>query len=117
MDLELVSAFSVVEEHAGDPALASCYVDAIVFEATGMEASGPPTDDEYRFEGTHRNRGIAKYEKAKQNFNVADPTAWLFAKEYAVITSGDALDFAYLLLSCLSRFSFMHMEDGQPGIG
>jgi hypothetical protein len=96
LDLELVSAFSVVEGHTGDPAIASCYIDAIVFEATGMESSRPPTDDEYRFEGTYRNRGIAKYRRAKQDFNVADPVAWLFAKEYAVIASGDALDFAYI---------------------
>lgn len=95
LDLELVSAFSVVKEYTGEPALASCYVDAVVLEATGAEPSGAPTESEYRDTGTYRYRGIAKYTGSKEYFKMADPAAWLFGTEYAAI-SGNAKDPAYI---------------------
>ena len=96
LDLELASAFEAVLDYTGDASLASCYIDALLFAATGREAGGVPTDIEYRTGGTEKYRGVAKYVGAKRHFRLSDPVAWLFGKEYSAIVSGSALDFAYI---------------------
>ena len=97
LDLELVSSFDEVVKYTKEFALASCYVDAVLFQATGKEASGYPTDMQYRVEGTHTCRGIPKYRKAKEQFNVPDPMAWLFGKEFGAIVFENAIDFSHIV--------------------
>jgi hypothetical protein len=97
-DLELGRAFDVVAQYTKDAGLASCFIDALVFEATRKESSVAPTETQYVAEGTQACRGIAKYSKAKHHFKrIPDATAWLFGKEYSAIMSGSAMDFAYIL--------------------
>ena len=97
LDLELVRGFDEVVEYTNDSKLSSCYVDAVVYQATGKESSVEPTERQYRVEGTHMCRGIAKYSRAKQYFKISDAIAWLFGKEYSAILSGSPTDIAYIL--------------------
>jgi hypothetical protein len=90
LDLELVGGFDSVATFTKDMELASLYIDAIVFAATGKTAGGIPDEWEYRDTGTENYRGIAKYSLAEQYYNVADPEAWLFGKEYSRIAIGSA---------------------------
>jgi hypothetical protein len=96
LDLELVGALDRVAKFTNDYDLASIYVDAIVFEATNKGPSGIPADLEFKATGTEQHRGIAKYSVAEKYFNVGDPCAWLFGKEYSKIMTGSALDIAYV---------------------
>lgn len=96
LDLELLSIFNKTLEYAQDKALASIYVDAIIFEATGKEPGGVPSREEFEFGGTEKYRGIAKYGAAPNYFKVSSPYAWLFGKEYSRIKTGSAMDFAYV---------------------
>ncbi len=96
LDLELVSAFDEVVEYTNDFELASYYIDAILFQATGKEPSDIPTEKQYMSEGTQLCRGIAKYKNAKAYFNVPDRDGWLFGKEYSAILTGRAQDIAYI---------------------
>ena len=96
LDLELVGGFEKISGFTSDFELASIYVDAIVFQATDKNPSGVPSEVEFRISGTENYRGITKYSLASKFFNVADPVAWLFGKEYSKIKSGDANNFAYV---------------------
>jgi hypothetical protein len=96
LDLEMAYAFQSVREHTGDSALSSCYIDAVIFQATGNEASDYPSEMQYRVEGTQACRGIGKYQRAKNHFSVADHDGWLFGKEYSAIATGSALDVALI---------------------
>jgi hypothetical protein len=95
-ELELVGGFDEVAVYSGDVALASFYVDALLFQATGLRPSPEPVAAHYLGEGTHTCRGIAKYRKAKDYFKVADPSGWLFGEEYSAIVSGNAKDIAHI---------------------
>jgi len=90
LDLELVGGFDSVATFAKDMELASLYLDAIVFSATGINVSGIPDEWEYRDTGTEKYHGIAKYSLAKKYFSVGDPDGWLFGKEYSRIVTGNA---------------------------
>jgi hypothetical protein len=94
-DLELVGGLDEVVAYTGDIGLASCYIDAVLFQATGKEPT-EPTEAQYLCEGTHTCRGLAKYSNAKDYFKVSDPAGWLFGKEYAAILSGSAKDIAVI---------------------
>jgi hypothetical protein len=96
LDLELLGGFDKVLLFTGDKALASTYIDAIVFMATNKNPSELPTELEFRSLGTEHYRGIAKYAMAGTYFNVSNPVAWLFGKEYSKIKTGNANDFAYV---------------------
>src|SRR5271167_4344312 len=96
LDLELFGGFDAAVEYTGDGGLASCYIDAVLFEATGKEASVEPTEAQYRDEGTHMCRGIAKYVKAEDYCKMPDPVGWLFGKEYSAILADSAKNFAYV---------------------
>jgi hypothetical protein len=82
LDLELVGAFERVLRFAGDPRLASLFVDAIVFEAT-KQSPRVPTQAQIIAGWTHQHRGIAKYALAQSVSRVPDPGLWLFGSEYA----------------------------------
>lgn len=97
LDLELTQAFGQVQTYCGQPELASCYVDAVLAEATGQEAGPEPTEAQYLGEGTCFCRGIAKYAIAKKSSHgVRDREGWLFGKEYSQIVTGDPNDIAYV---------------------
>jgi hypothetical protein len=97
-DLELVGGFDRIMEFAGSREIASAFADALVFEAFKENPSAVPTEEDYRFFGTERFRGIAKYALAPRYFP-GDAVAYLFGKEYAKVVSGNALDFAYIASS------------------
>lgn len=96
LDLLLLGGFDKVFEFARDKALASAYIDAIVFNVTNSNPSEIPDDLEFEIGGTERYRGIAKYALAKDHYKLAFPEAWLFGKEYSMLKSGNANDFAYV---------------------
>lgn len=96
LDLELFGGFDKVLEFTQDKALASAYIDAIVFSTTSGDPGAIPTDIEFQEGGTEDYRGIAKYEMAKEHFKLAAPEIWLFGKEYSSIETGNAKDFAYV---------------------
>jgi hypothetical protein len=84
-----------VAEYSGDHRLASLFVDALLYDATGCEA-GTPTESEVLNEGTHKVRGISKYAIGRQQLKVPDVEGWMFGKEFAAL-SGHAMDVAYVL--------------------
>ena len=96
IDIELLGGFDEVLKFTGDAGLASCYIDAVLFEATGKEPGAEPTEAQYRDEGTQVYRGVAKYARVKDHFRVPDPVGWLFGKECSAILSGSAKDVAYI---------------------
>lgn len=90
LDLELAGAFERVLTFVGNRNLASLFIDAVVFEATGKRPSNPSGVDMIACL-THQHRGLAKYAIAKRYFSVPDPGAWLFGTEYASV-KGNARD-------------------------
>jgi hypothetical protein len=97
LDLELVGGLDKVVEFAGDKALASAYVDAIIFDLTDKNPSAVPSELEFQEGGTERYRGIAKYAMAADYFRVPSPGAWLFGREYSGIKTGNAKDLAQIV--------------------
>jgi hypothetical protein len=94
-DLELVGVFEKAMTFTGDKNLASLFVDAMIFNATGKSPSVPAGAD-MSAGLTHQHRGLAKYALAKKYYSVPDPGAWLFGAEYAR-AKGNALDPAYVV--------------------
>jgi hypothetical protein len=82
LDLELAGAFERVLNFTGDRRLASLFIDAIVYRATGKSPSTPAGVDLVS-NLTHQHRGIGKYAIARKYLSVPDPGAWLFGTEYA----------------------------------
>jgi len=82
-DLELVGAFEKAMVFTGDQNLASLFVDAMVFKATGKPPS-VPSHDEIISGLTRDHRGVAKYALARKHSSLTnlDSGAWLFTKEY-----------------------------------
>jgi hypothetical protein len=68
---------------------------AIGFQS-GETPGGIPTEDECKFLGTHKSRGIGKCAHAHRFYSTPNPQAWLFGKEYAAVVSGEPCDFAYV---------------------
>ena len=95
-DLQLVSCFSELLAYYRDAALASVFVDAVLYQATGAEP-GTATEPEILDEGTHRVRGISKYALAKKLITIPDAVAWLLGKEYSALKNGTAKDLAYIV--------------------
>jgi hypothetical protein len=97
LDLMLVPCFGEIAGYCGENELASAFVDALLYQATGHEP-GLPTESEVRDEGTHRTHGIAKYQIARRYISsVADLEGWIFGKEYAAIVENDAKDLARIM--------------------
>jgi hypothetical protein len=96
-DLELVGAFERASIFAGDKNLASLFVDAVVFKATGKSPSAP-SHEEINCQKTIEHRGIAKYALAKKHSTTSlpDPGAWLFITEY-MQARGDVMNPAYFV--------------------
>jgi hypothetical protein len=95
LDLELAAVFEKAMTFTGDINLASLFVDALIFKATGKSPSEPAGVD--MIAGlTHQHRGLTKYAFAKKYFSVSDPGAWLFGQEYA-IAKGVGLDPFYVV--------------------
>jgi hypothetical protein len=89
-DLKLVGAFDRAVDFTKDYNLASLFVDAMVFKATGKSPSEPTPSD--MVAGlTHKFRGVRKYVIARKYFPVNDPGALLFGQEYAS-AKGDGLN-------------------------
>jgi hypothetical protein len=96
-DLQLTVFFTEVKLHLGDNDIASVLVDALLYQATGLEA-GSPTEEELLFAGTHNTRGIHKYQLAhKSKPHIGDIEAWTFGKEFSAIVSGSPMDIAYIV--------------------
>ena len=82
-DLMLVGAFDqVMAFSGGDINIASLFVDAIVFEATGKCPSQPTAADMANGQAM-KHRGIQKYALASKFFSSPVPFALFFGKEYA----------------------------------
>ena len=95
-DLELCTYFETVLSYCSDKQLASLFVDSLLFQTTGYEASSP-TESEIWDKVTHNARGIQKYLLARQQFkNIGDIQAWVFGKEVAAI-HGNPKDIAIIL--------------------
>jgi len=90
LDLMLVSRFHVVRE-CTESELASLYIDAVLYQATGSEAE-VPTEYQVRDEGTHKVRGVAKYAVRTQYSTVDNGDSWMFGKEVSAILTGSAKD-------------------------
>jgi hypothetical protein len=96
-DLMLVPCFEEIAGYCGDNELASVFVDALLYQATGREP-GLPTEAQVLDEGTHHAHGIAKYKIARHYItSISDLAGWIFGKEYAVIVEGDAKDLARIM--------------------
>src|SRR5712692_8328010 len=96
LDLMLVSCFHVVRE-CTESGLASLYIDAVLYQATGSEAE-VPTEYQVRDEGTHKVRGVAKYAVRTQYSTVDNGDSWMFGKEVSAILTGSAKDIAYITM-------------------
>jgi len=93
IDLMLVPCFDELTKYCGDNELASLFVDVIVFEATGSEAS-EPTESEVLYQGTHETRGLSKYVLGRRLLAGSEVEARMFGKEYSALLTGRPLDFA-----------------------
>lgn len=96
LDLELFGGFKSALEFTEDKTLASAYMDAIIFEATGKDPSKIPSEMEFQTGGTEKYRGIAKYAMAGTYIKASSPQAWLFGKEYSYMKTGNSMDFAHV---------------------
>jgi hypothetical protein len=92
LDFELTGAFHRALAFCKDPALASLFVDALLFEATGQEPTAPE-DLDVMSSLTHLYRGLGKYVIAKTSLRVSpsEVPLWVFGMEYAAAT-GSPLD-------------------------
>ncbi len=92
LDFQLTGVFHRALAFCKDPALASLFVDALLFEATGQEPSAPE-DLDVMSSLTHLYRGLGKYVIAKTTLRVppSEVPFWVFGMEYAAAT-GSPLD-------------------------
>jgi hypothetical protein len=96
-DLELTVFFSEMTKHLGNSDIASVVVDALLYQATGLEA-GSPNEEELLFAGTQNTRGIHKFQVARKSMpHIGDSEAWTFGKEFSAIFSGSAMDIAHVV--------------------
>jgi len=84
LDLELTGAFQRALAFCKDAALASLFVDALLFEATGHQPT-VPEDLDVMASLTHLYRGVGKYVIAKSTFSLppSELPLWVFGAEYA----------------------------------
>jgi len=97
LDFMLVPCFHVVRE-CTESELASVYIDAVLYQATGSETE-VPTEYQVRDEGTHKVRGVAKYAVRTQYSTVDYGDSWMFGKEVSTILTGSAKDTAYITMN------------------
>lgn len=95
IDLMLVPCFDELAKYCGDNELASLFVDAIVFEATGCEARAP-AEAEVLDEGTQSVRGLSKYALGRRLLRLPDVEGWMFGKEYSALLTGSTKNLAYI---------------------
>jgi hypothetical protein len=84
LDLELTGAFQRALAFCKDAALASLFVDALLFEATGNQST-VPEDLDVMASLTHLYRGVGKYVIAKSTLALppSELPLWVFGTEYA----------------------------------
>lgn len=84
LDLELTGAFHRTLAFCRDAALASLFVDALLFEAVGCQPT-VPEDVDVMASLTHLYRGIGKYVIAKSTLALSpsELPLWVFGMEYA----------------------------------
>jgi len=81
-DLFLLMYFDEVSEYCGNKEISSLLVDALLYEATGSEASAS-NEFEVMFEGTQDSRGIHKFAVAQEKLaHIKDVGAWLFGRNW-----------------------------------
>jgi hypothetical protein len=104
-DLQMTVFFTELKKHLGENDVASVLVDALLYQATGLEA-GSTTEEELLSSGTQNTRGIHKFQLARKSQpHIGDIEAWTFGKEYSAIISGNPLDLAYIVSA--SAFSLV----------
>jgi hypothetical protein len=104
-DLHLTSFFAAFMEHLGDVDSASALVDALLYQATGSEA-GSPTEEELLDSVTQNVRGIQKFQAARKSMpHISDIEAWIFAREFSAIVSGEPKDISNIV--SVSPFSLI----------
>jgi hypothetical protein len=97
-DLELTAVFNRLIEDLGDNTVASLFVDALLYQATGHEASLSPEDAPIFNGNTHEIRGIHKYQVAAKKFaHIGDSDAWAFGKEFSSIASDNPANIYYIV--------------------
>jgi len=95
-DLMLLSCFGEVLDYCHDNEVASFFVDAVLYQATGREP-GVPTESEILAEGTQRVHGIGKYQIRRDYVKMrGDVDGWTFGKEYAALR-GAELEFSHIV--------------------
>ena len=84
LDLELTGAFQRALAFCKDAALASLFVDALLFEAAGHQPT-VPEDLDVMASLTHLYRGVGKYVIAKSTLSLppSELPLWVFGAEYA----------------------------------
>jgi hypothetical protein len=84
LDLELTGAFHRALAFCHDAALASLFVDALLFEAAGHQPT-VPEDVDVMASLTHLYRGVGKYVIARSTLSLppSELPLWVFGMEYA----------------------------------
>ena len=96
-DLHLTVVFEELQKYAGDAEVASLLVDALLYQATGCEASSP-TSEEVLDLGTQNARGIQKFKSAHELMpHIGDIETWMFGKEFSAIVFGDNGSFSSII--------------------
>jgi hypothetical protein len=91
-DLHLTTFLAELMEYLNDNTVASTFVDALLYEATGFE-SGVVTDERVLFYGTYNTRGIQKFEHGRRLMpHIKDIEGWMFGSEYSAIVCGSPKD-------------------------
>jgi hypothetical protein len=113
LDLNMTVFFEEMMKYLNNNELASLLVDAMVYQATGLEVS-IPTKNDFLDNKTQNSRGIRKFQIAhKVSPHIEDIEAWVFGLEYSVIISGRPENFVRVLsIDGFSLFSRFHAKWG-----
>jgi hypothetical protein len=102
-DLQLSSCFGEFSKYFENHEIASLVIDALLYQATGLEATSP-ADDEILL-GTQNARGIHKFQVAKRKMpHIASIESWMFGKEYGAIKYDRPMEIGNIL--SVSSFAF-----------
>jgi hypothetical protein len=103
LDLQLSSCFGEFSKYFENHEIASLVIDALLYQATGSEATSP-TDDEILL-GTQNARGIHKFQLARRKMpHMASIESWMFGKEYGAIKFDNPIEIGNIL--SVSSFAF-----------
>ena len=95
--------FRRVFKYLGNSEAASLVVDALLYQATGLEASSP--SEEEILLGTQNARGIHKFQLGKRKMpHIATIESWMFGKEYGAIKFDNPMDIGNIF--SVSSFAF-----------